>query len=200
MRAGQILEGLGMKRGSLTRFVETHRLAWEGTMAALGLAYLGLAVWSDQRPGRVPTWIGALASSVFLAEFAARLWDAPSRRGYVRSHWTDALAATPTLGILRALPAFRLLRLMVAARVLRTSDHARHRRQLTRETLWFVGPCIAVLWLGAAYAIWVLEHGVNPNIRSFVDALYWSFITMTTVGYGDITPGTTGGSRRSPDS
>jgi voltage-gated potassium channel len=37
---------------------------------------------------------------------------------------------------------------------------------------------------------WELEHTVNPSFRSYPDALWWAFATMTTVGYGNgpVTP------------
>lgn len=35
---------------------------------------------------------------------------------------------------------------------------------------------------------WLAEHGVNSNLKSYLDALYFTTATMTTVGYGDITP------------
>ena len=41
-------------------------------------------------------------------------------------------------------------------------------------------------------SLWVftIEHKVNPDIKTFFDALYFTFISLTTVGYGDITPHT----------
>ena len=35
---------------------------------------------------------------------------------------------------------------------------------------------------------WLVEGGINPNLKTYLDALYYTTATMTTVGYGDITP------------
>ncbi|MAZ50094.1 MAG: hypothetical protein CME65_16140 [Halobacteriovoraceae bacterium] len=52
-------------------------------------------------------------------------------------------------------------------------------------TLSFFGNFFVFL---SATLVYYLENGQNPKIQSFIDALWWSFSTTTTVGYGDITP------------
>lgn len=45
----------------------------------------------------------------------------------------------------------------------------------------------------AATVLYALESDVNPKLLTFVDALWWSVSTVTSVGYGDIVPVTTTG-------
>lgn len=54
----------------------------------------------------------------------------------------------------------------------------------------FVGNLILVL---ATVAVFFLERGHNPHVRSYWDSLWWGVATITTVGFGDIVPMTWGG-------
>ncbi|MEK7859858.1 MAG: ion channel, partial [Chloroflexota bacterium] len=54
------------------------------------------------------------------------------------------------------------------------------------------GASAAVLVVGAAIVL-ALESASDGNIRTFGDALWYGIVTMTTVGYGDLTPTTAGG-------
>ncbi len=52
-------------------------------------------------------------------------------------------------------------------------------------TLSFLGTIIVTAFATAMYFI---EHDVNPQMATFLDAMWWSFATTTTVGYGDSVP------------
>lgn len=52
-------------------------------------------------------------------------------------------------------------------------------------TISLIGNSIVLVFATAFYYI---EKDINPKIQSFMDALWWSFATTTTVGYGDVTP------------
>jgi len=157
-------------------------------MAALAAVYLGVGFSIDEGHGAPTFIIGALAV-LFLTEFGVRWWDTPSRRLYLRGHWLDLVSCIPLVGGLRALRILRLLRLGAALRIFSLAEHEAEVHQ-RHDSWWFLGPVLAVVWLGASAAYWSLEHDVNPSLHTFGDALYWSFITATTVGYGDITPTT----------
>ncbi len=40
----------------------------------------------------------------------------------------------------------------------------------------------------AGLMFYLIEEGVNPKVQRYMDAIWWSFATATTTGYGDITP------------
>ena len=139
----------------------------------------------------IVNWIIWLA---FVVEFAFK-WAADRTLGYPRRAWFDLLLiiVTPPFGVPDAMQGIRSLRLLRLLRLLRAFGVAamgfrlaqRHFGQKKFHYVLMVA-CATVI-LGAV-AVFALEADENKGIRHFGDALWWAITTVTTVGYGDITP------------
>jgi voltage-gated potassium channel len=182
-------------QGRISAFVKRHALAWELSTAVLTIAYVVLAFFQDQgSSGLVTTGVVVLAGAFFF-EFALRLYDAPSRKSYMRQHWLDIVTCIPVVGPFRALRLVRLLafvRIGATARAYGVGASASDRLP-GGAGVWILAPILIIVWLAASYGYYELEGGVNPHIKTFADAMYFAFVTASTVGYGDVTPVTSEG-------
>jgi len=178
--------------GRVTEFVACHRLTWELATAGLTVLYVVLAFLQDQGSSTL-VFIGVEALAVaFVVEFAVRLYDSPSRSGYLKRHWLDIVTCLPVIGpfrIVRLIRLFAFIRLGVTARSY-GFNAATSARLPGGIGLWVLAPILITVWLAASYGYYELEGGVNPNVKTFGDALFYAFITASTVGYGAVTPAT----------
>jgi voltage-gated potassium channel len=172
-----------LARGSIDAFVEQHVLAWEGTMGLLAIAYLTIDVLADGGTG-VPLGVIIVFSTVFGGEFALRFANASSRMHYLRHHWLDLVSSFPMIGGLRSIRLLRLVRLVRAAKAFSLVERQAMVHGRTPSSLSMLVPALLVVWFAAALCYFSLEHTSNVDARTFGDALYWAFLTMTTMGFG----------------
>lgn len=140
---------------------------------------------------------------LFTVEYAVRLWCIEHSWRYAKSFYgvVDLLSVLPTylslwlpgaqfflaVRILRVLRVFRVLRMVryVGEAELIAQALAASRRKITV----FVASVLALMVIFGAL-MYVVEGGTNPAFASIPHSIYWAVTTMTTVGYGDITPTT----------
>jgi voltage-gated potassium channel len=127
--------------------------------------------------------------TAFAAELVAMLAVVPDRRRYLRTHPLDVAIVVLTPPFLPAsLQAARVFRLLRLLRLVRTALVLR--RLLSAEGLRDAAVLALVIVLGGGAAFAAVES--DQNLSAW-DGVWWAITTVTTVGYGDISPQTDAG-------
>lgn len=153
--------------------------------------------WSEQTV-RILDRVDLGICIVFLADWAYFFARAESKKKYIKSRWLDLLSSIPYVELLRGLRVVRVVRLVRALKLLRGLKGVvpllrliTKNKQRTALVTYLL--CTTVIYLYCSIGMLNFERGVNEKINTYGDALWACFTTMTSVGYGDIYPITTGG-------
>jgi len=140
---------------------------------------------------------------LFSLEYGLRLWSSPRPLRYALSFWglIDLAAILPSLFFLlpdfqaiRILRLFRMFRLFKLFRIGNAVERLESAFASARdELLLFTFLAVLILFLSAV-GIYHFEREAQPEeFGSIPQALWWATATLTTVGYGDVYPITSGG-------
>jgi voltage-gated potassium channel len=131
---------------------------------------------------------------IFAAEYALRLWSTENKLTYIFSFYAiiDLIAILPFFIGAVDIRFIRLLRWFRILRLIRFIDKKFLFGTITTEDgvifaqILFTLFAIIFVYSGLIYQV---EHPANPSVfATFLDAFYFSVVTMTTVGFGDVTP------------
>jgi voltage-gated potassium channel len=179
-------------------------LLYEAFLALLALLSLFLAVGEERgvlspRLSARLYGIDCLVWAVFAGDYAWRFHRAEDKRSFILHNWIELLAIIPFHPLAKGLRGLRFLRVLPPAALPRLFSilrltayfgraYRRLRGFLTTNHFHLVLAATVLLVLFGAAAIRYFEESMGLG-----DALLWSFVTTTTVGYGDLAPRTTGG-------
>ena len=139
---------------------------------------------------------------LFTAEYATRLWCVRRPVVYVRSFLgvIDLLAILPTYVSLlvpggQALTVVRILRVLRVFRILKLVHYVREARLVSQAlkasrykiTVFVITVLSITVIVGSL--MYVIE-GPASGFSNIPKGVYWAIVTLTTVGFGDIVPGT----------
>lgn len=127
-------------------------------------------------------------SACFFAEWLVGLLATPDRRAYLvaPARLADLISSLPFGLVFQSARVVRLARIL---RVLRLMWRARRLQARAGKLLHAVSLVAATVFSGAL-ALRLVEPESVPTLG---DSLWWSVVTVSTVGYGDITPNTVAG-------
>ncbi|WP_338675483.1 potassium channel family protein [Streptomyces sp. SCSIO 30461] len=151
-------------------------LVFLAAYSVIALAPDGERFWRD-----IAVVVALVMWAVFAADYLVRLRLSGRRlRGFLRTHWLDTVVLV--LPLLRPL---RLLKVYTAVQSRRETP----KLSLHARVISYAGTGAVLLGYAGALTVYQAEHRApGATIRTFGDALWWACETLTTVGYGDVTP------------
>lgn len=164
----------------------------------LGLSLYVVGALLVQTLVRLPSAVTLLLNRIdtaicffFLYDFFRRLYRAESKWAYLKWGWLDLISSIPALPLFRWGRLFRIVRILRMVRVWRWWQVLFRSRVKSTLTVVFLSALLLLVF--GSVAMLNVETDAQSNIKTPADALWWAFVTITTVGYGDKYPVTMAG-------
>jgi voltage-gated potassium channel len=127
---------------------------------------------------------------IFFIDFCLQFYWAKSKLRFMRWGWIDLLASIPMVDALRLGRIFRLIRILRIVKAFKSlkefmDSFFSNKAQGTLNSALVIATLMIIF---SSISILQFEKDPESNITTAGDAIWWSFVTITTVGYGDYYP------------
>lgn len=185
------LSGVGPYENS--RAIKLGRaFEWPMIIVAMWIVFEWYLQSKAERPIAVTAFTDWFIWGFFLLETLVLMLVVDNKKRYLINNWANIVIIVAGLPIVwETLPnagGLRVLRLLAIFIVL-VNTSGTFRKIMARNHL---GPTLAVSFVIMVLA-GTMMAAIDPNVETPLDGIWWAWVTVTTVGYGDIVPGSTAG-------
>jgi voltage-gated potassium channel len=145
--------------------------------------------------------IDFIVCMIFIFDFSLGFLASPGKSKYFRSHWFDLVSSIPFTAVFRLLRVIRIVRIVRLSKLLKLLRGFKAIKPITafltknklRSILVIYIIALVFVLFYCSLGFYMAEKDVNYMVKNYGDAVWWGFITVTSVGYGDVFPKTTAG-------
>ncbi|UPT76842.1 NAD-binding protein [Sulfurovum sp. XGS-02] len=173
------------------------------------LIVLSIAILILSKTDKIPEWLVEFdlyfVTAIFAVEYLLRLWISHDIHKYLVSSSSDSSSSEKYWVVLRSklrymvslpalidliaiFPKFRILRLLKLYHYMHGASSLFNALLKKRFEFVFLGYMLLGVTFTFGSIFYLLEFGINQALDSYLDAIYWALVTISTVGYGDIAP------------